>query len=84
MNQKQKQINDLTEIVSEFETQVKMFEDFQVRTQKDMNTLSEKCREYKSKYENAIRKNLTNSVSGFKSNHNSVENLKIERSNLGS
>jgi hypothetical protein len=45
--QKQKQITDLTEIVSEFETQVRMFEDFQVRTQKDINTLSEKCRDYK-------------------------------------
>jgi len=45
--QKQKQITDLTEIVGEFETQVKMFEDFQVRTQKDINTLSEKCRDYK-------------------------------------
>ena len=45
--QKEKQITDLTEIVGEFETQVRMFEDFQVKTQKDINTLSEKCRDYK-------------------------------------
>ena len=60
-----------------------MFEEFQSRSQKDINTLSEKCREYKLKLGEALKLKQESSVKTFTLTHSSVENLRVEHSNLG-